>query len=129
MVPRIDLAGTVEASSHPGFKAGDAVLLNGWGVGEVHWGGAGQRARLRATGWCRCPPPSAGQAMAIGTAGYTAMLCVLALEKHGVTPDQEKSSSPAPPAASAAWRWRFSPNWAIASWRPGPGGGGRPLRN
>ncbi len=89
MVPGIDLAGTVEASSHPGFKAGDAVLLNGWGVGEVHWGGLAQRARLKGD-WL-VPLPAAftpAQAMAIGTAGYTAMLCVLALEKHGVTPDQ-----------------------------------------
>lgn len=89
MVPGIDLAGTVEASSHPGFKAGDAVLLNGWGVGEVHWGGLAQRARLKGD-WL-VPLPAVftpAQAMAIGTAGYTAMLCVLALEKHGVTPDQ-----------------------------------------
>lgn len=89
MVPGIDLAGTVEASSHPGFKAGDTVLLNGWGVGEVHWGGLAQRARLKGD-WL-VPLPAAftpAQAMAIGTAGYTAMLCVLALEKHGVTPDQ-----------------------------------------
>jgi len=87
MVPGIDLAGTIEASSHPDYKAGDAVLLNGWGVGETHWGGLAQRARLNGD-WL-VPLPAAftpAQAMAIGTAGYTAMLCVLALERHGVTP-------------------------------------------
>lgn len=89
MVPGIDIAGVVESSSHAGFKAGDAVLLNGWGVGEVHWGGLAQKARLKGD-WL-VPLPAGftpAQAMAIGTAGYTAMLCVLALEKHGVTPDQ-----------------------------------------
>ena len=87
MVPGIDLAGTVESSSHPDYKAGDAVVLNGWGVGETHWGGLAQRARLNGD-WL-VPLPAAftpAQAMAIGTAGYTAMLCVLALERHGVTP-------------------------------------------
>ncbi|AJE21441.1 MDR family oxidoreductase [Azotobacter chroococcum] len=89
MVPGIDLAGTVEASASPDFKAGDAVLLNGWGVGENHWGGLAQKARL--DGRWLIPLPrgfTARQAMAIGTAGYTAMLSVLALERHGVTPEQ-----------------------------------------
>ena len=89
MVPGIDLAGTVEASDNPDYKVGDAVVLNGWGVGELHWGGLAQKARLKGE-WL-VPLPGAftpQQAMAIGTAGYTAMLCVLALEKHGVTPDQ-----------------------------------------
>ena len=87
MVPGIDLAGTVEASSHSGIAVGDAVVLNGWGVGEGHWGGLAQRARLKGD-WL-VPLPAAftpRQAMAIGTAGYTAMLCVMALERHGVTP-------------------------------------------
>lgn len=87
MVPGIDLAGTVEASSHPGIAVGDAVVLNGWGVGEGHWGGLAQRARLKGD-WL-VPLPAAftpRQAMAIGTAGYTAMLCVMALERHAVTP-------------------------------------------
>ena len=87
MVPGIDLAGTVEASSHAGIAVGDAVVLNGWGVGEAHWGGLAQRARLKGD-WL-VPLPAAftpRQAMAIGTAGYTAMLCVMALERHGVTP-------------------------------------------
>ena len=89
LVAGIDLAGTVEASSHPGIAVGDAVVLNGWGVGEGHWGGLAQRARLRGD-WL-IPLPAAftpRQAMAIGTAGYTAMLCVMALERHGVTPAQ-----------------------------------------
>lgn len=89
MVPGVDLVGTVEESSHPSYKVGDAVLLNGWGVGEGHWGGLAQKARLKGE-WL-VPLPSRftpQQAMAIGTAGYTAMLCVLALERHGVTPDQ-----------------------------------------
>ncbi|MFT3760733.1 MDR family oxidoreductase [Thauera sp.] len=87
MVPGIDLAGVVEDSSHPEYKAGDAVVLNGWGVGETHWGGLAQKARLNGD-WL-VPLPAAftpQQAMAIGTAGYTAMLCVLALERHGVKP-------------------------------------------
>ncbi|MBI2732364.1 MAG: oxidoreductase [Aquabacterium sp.] len=89
MVPGIDLAGVVEASTHADYKVGDAVVLNGWGVGETHWGGLAQRARLNGD-WL-VPLPAAftpAQAMAIGTAGYTAMLCVMALEDHGVTPDK-----------------------------------------
>ena len=89
MVPGIDLAGTVEASQHPDYKPGDQVVLNGWGVGETHWGGLAQKARLNGD-WL-VPLPKAftpAQAMAIGTAGYTAMLCVMALERHGVTPDK-----------------------------------------
>ena len=87
MVPGIDLAGTVEHSSHPDWQVGDAVVLNGWGVGETHWGGLAEKARLNGD-WL-VPLPQAftpAQAMAIGTAGYTAMLCVLALERHGVKP-------------------------------------------
>lgn len=88
MVPGVDLAGTVESSDHPRYKTGDPVLLNGWGVGEGHWGGLAQRARLKGE-WL-IPLPSAftpAQAMAIGTAGYTAMLSVIALERHGVKPE------------------------------------------
>ncbi|MGY4494787.1 acrylyl-CoA reductase (NADPH) [Pseudomonas sp. TE3610] len=89
MVPGIDLAGTVHSSEHPDFKAGDAVLLNGWGVGEGHWGGLAQKARLNGDWLIPLPKGfTAAEAMAIGTAGYTAMLCVIALERHGVTPDQ-----------------------------------------
>ena len=87
MVPGIDFAGTVEASDHEGVAVGDAVVLNGWGVGETHWGGYSQRARVPGEWLVPLPSAlSAAQAMAIGTAGYTAMLCVLALERHGVTP-------------------------------------------
>ncbi|MDY0249566.1 MAG: MDR family oxidoreductase [Pseudomonas sp.] len=88
MVPGIDLAGTVESSQHPRYKAGDRVILNGWGVGEGHWGGLAQKARVNGD-WL-IPLPEAlneRQAMAIGTAGYTAMLCLIALERHGLTPD------------------------------------------
>lgn len=89
MVPGIDLAGTVEASAHPDYQVGDEVLLNGWGVGEGHWGGLAQKARLDGNWLIPLPKAfSAAQSMAIGTAGYTAMLAILALERHGVTPDQ-----------------------------------------
>ena len=87
MVPGIDIAGTVENSSHPDYKAGDQVVLNGWGVGETHWGGLAQKARLNGDWLVPLPAAfSAQQAVAIGTAGYTAMLCVMALEKQGVKP-------------------------------------------
>ena len=89
MVPGIDFAGTVEHSDHADFKAGDQVLLNGFGVGEGHWGGLAQKARVKGD-WL-VPLPTAftpKQAMTIGTAGYTAMLCVMALEQQGVNPDQ-----------------------------------------
>ena len=89
LVPGIDIAGTVESSDHAEFKAGDRVVLNGFGVGEVHSGGFAQKARLKGDWLIPLPKAfSTRQAMGIGTAGYTAMLCVLALEKHGVTPDQ-----------------------------------------
>ena len=89
MVPGIDLAGTVLESSSSEFKEGDKVLLNGFGVGEVHWGAYAQQARLSAD-WL-IPLPNALtplQAMSVGTAGYTSMLCVMALEKYGITPDR-----------------------------------------
>ena len=87
MVPGIDLAGTVESSSHPDYTAGDRVLLNGWGVGETHWGGLAQKARLKGDWLVPLPDAfTAQQAVAIGTAGYTAMLCVMALERQGVKP-------------------------------------------
>ena len=87
MVPGIDLAGTVLESAHPDFKAGDAVLLNGWGVGELHWGGLAGKARLQGDWLIPLPQGfTPAEAMAIGTAGYTAMLCVQALEQGGVIP-------------------------------------------
>ena len=89
MVPGIDLAGTVRESSHPDWKAGDKVVLNGWGVGETHWGGLSQVARLKGDWLVPLPAQfDEKQAMAIGTAGYTAALCVDALVDAGVTPDQ-----------------------------------------
>ena len=87
MIPGIDLAGAIESSEHADFGAGDRVVLNGWGIGETRWGGLATRARVNGD-WL-VPLPNAfttRQAMAIGTAGYTAMLCVLALEDHGVAP-------------------------------------------
>ena len=86
MVAGIDGAGTVLQSSHPDWKAGDRVVHNGWGVGETRWGCMAEQARLPGSGLVRLPAAfSTRQAMALGTAGYTAMLCVLALERHGVS--------------------------------------------
>ncbi len=87
MVAGIDGAGTVTASSHPGWKAGDKFVHNGWGLGETRWGCLAQQARLKGDWAVHLPAAfTERQAMAIGTAGYTAMLCVLALEDHGVKP-------------------------------------------
>jgi len=87
MIPGIDFAGVVETSAHPDWKRGDKVVLNGWGTGETHLGGLAQKARVKGDWLVPLPAGlSAAQAMAIGTAGYTAMLAVLALEKAGMTP-------------------------------------------
>lgn len=87
MVPGIDLTGEVIKSSSPDFKPGDLVLLNGWGVGESHWGGLAQEARLKSEWLIPLPKAfTAKQSLAIGTAGYTAMLCIMAIQKHGVLP-------------------------------------------
>jgi acrylyl-CoA reductase (NADPH) len=87
MIPGIDFAGTVEASTHPDWKAGDKVILNGWGVGETHLGAYAEKARVKGDWLVRLPASmSTRDAMAIGTAGYTAMLAVMALERHGLTP-------------------------------------------
>ena len=87
MIPGIDLSGIVEASSHADWRAGEAVVLNGWGLGETHFGGYAGYARVKGEWLVPLPKNfTPAQAMAIGTAGYTAMLAVLALEKHGVTP-------------------------------------------
>ena len=89
MVPGIDLAGTVIESSDARYRAGDAVLLNGWGVGETHWGGLAQKARVKADWLLPLPAGMTPErAMAIGTAGYTAMLCVMALQGQGVTSER-----------------------------------------
>src|SRR5260221_1521790 len=84
----IDFSGTVEASDNPGFRAGDKVVLNGWRVGELHWGGYATKARVKGDWLVKLPASiSTRRAMAIGTAGYTSMLCVMALQKHGVRPE------------------------------------------
>jgi acrylyl-CoA reductase (NADPH) len=89
MIPGIDFAGTVTASEHAEFNVGDRVVLNGWGVGETHMGGYAGMARVKGD-WLIRKPESLmpAETMAIGTAGYTAMLSVMALEAHGVTPDK-----------------------------------------
>jgi acrylyl-CoA reductase (NADPH) len=85
MIPGVDLAGTVETSSHPAWKSGDKVICNGWGLGETHLGAYAERARVKGDWLVPLPPGmSTRDAMAIGTAGYTAMLCVMALERHGL---------------------------------------------
>ena len=87
MIPGIDLAGVVERSEHPDFRAGDAVLLNGWGTGETHLGAWAERSRVKGDWLVPLPEGlGAGEAMSIGTAGYTAMLCLMALERHGLKP-------------------------------------------
>src|SRR5205807_1879039 len=87
--PGIDFVGMVESSTHPDWKPGDRVILNGWGVGETHLGAYGEKARVKGEWLVAVPPGMTGrEAMAIGTAGYTAMLAVMALERHGITPDR-----------------------------------------
>ena len=89
MVPGIDFAGKVLESSHAGFSAGDDVILNGFGVGETHWGAYAEKARVNGDWLIKRPEGiSAKQAMSIGTAGYTAMLCVMALQTHDITPER-----------------------------------------
>jgi acrylyl-CoA reductase (NADPH) len=89
MIPGIDLCGTVETSTNAAWKAGDKVILNGFGLGETHLGGYGARARVKGEWLVALPPGMSGRdAMAIGTAGYTAMLSVMALERQGVAPDR-----------------------------------------
>jgi acrylyl-CoA reductase (NADPH) len=88
-VPGVDFAGTVESSNDARYNAGDSVVLTGWRVGEVHWGGYAQKARVNANWLVPLPSGlSSRQAMAVGTAGFTAMLAVMALEDHGLNPDQ-----------------------------------------
>ncbi len=91
MIPGIDLAGTVMVSNNIKYRAGEHVIANGWGLGEKHWGGLAQKVRLKSE-WLTSLPESITlkQAMVIGTAGYTAMLAVIALEKHGIDPKQGK---------------------------------------
>lgn len=89
MVPGIDAAGVVEASSHPDFKPGDGVILNGWGTGETHLGAYAEKTRVKGDWLVSLPEGlSARHAMAIGTAGYTAMLALMAIERHGLSPER-----------------------------------------
>jgi acrylyl-CoA reductase (NADPH) len=89
MIPGIDFAGTVEVSAHPAWKSGDKVICNGWGLGETHLGAYAEKARVKGDWLVRLPPSmSTRDAMAIGTAGYTAMLCVMALQRHGLASQQ-----------------------------------------
>ncbi|MBB4226979.1 acrylyl-CoA reductase (NADPH) [Rhizobium mongolense] len=89
LIPGVDLSGTVEASSYPGIEVGDRVVANSWGLSQTHHGGYAQKARLSGDWLVKIPEPlSTRDAMALGTAGYTAMLCVLALEQGGITPDR-----------------------------------------
>lgn len=86
-IPGVDFAGVVEASQHPGFKPGESVVLTGWRVGEVHWGGYAEKARVKGDWLVKLPADlTARRAMAIGTAGFTSMLCVMALEAQGLKP-------------------------------------------
>ncbi|MDP2432945.1 MAG: MDR family oxidoreductase [Pseudomonadota bacterium] len=87
MIAGIDAAGVVEHSTHPGFQPGDAVVLNGWGLGETRWGGLARKTRAPGEWLVKLPPPlTSRDAAAVGTAGYTAAMCVQALERHGITP-------------------------------------------
>ncbi|MEV8466668.1 MDR family oxidoreductase [Fluviibacterium sp. DFM31] len=88
-VPGVDFAGVVESSDDPRFTPGDRVVLNGWRVGEIRWGGYAEKARVKADWLVKLPEAiTTRQAMAVGTAGYTSMLSVIALENHGLTPDK-----------------------------------------
>ena len=89
LIPGIDFSGSVISSSHPDWNAGDRVILNGWGVGETHYGAYAGHARVKGDWLVRLPASmTPHDAMAIGTAGYTAMLCVMALERHGISPER-----------------------------------------
>jgi acrylyl-CoA reductase (NADPH) len=90
-IPGVDFSGTVEQSQSPDFKPGDQVILTGWGVGERHWGGHAQKARVKADWLVPLPDGlSLQEAMGIGTAGFTAMLSIMALEEHGLRPDERE---------------------------------------
>ena len=122
MIPGIDFAGEVTQSTHKDWSVGDHVILNGWGVGETHLGGYAQTARIKGD-WLVAVPAGMthAQAMAIGTAGYTAMLCQMALEAHGVSPARGAVLVTGAAAASARWPSRSSPRLGTMS-SPRPGG-------
>ncbi len=114
LIPGIDFAGIVETSSHPGFEAGDRVLVNGWGLSQTHHGGFAQKARVSGDWLVKIPEVFSTQAaMAIGTAGYTAMLSVLALEHGGLTLIEAISWSLVPAVAPARWPSHCCRAWAI----------------
>ena len=113
LIPGIDFAGEVEASDNPDFKPGDRVILNGWGVGETHHGGFAGKARVKGDWLIHCPDAlSNAEAMAIGTAGYTAALCVLAVTDHGTTPQ----SGPVVVTGAAGERRPLHPARRFAAW-------------
>ena len=118
MVPGVDFAGTVLSSSSDLVKTGDRVVLNGWDVGERHWGGLAERARVQGE-WLTplSEEFSTYHAAAIGTAGYTAMLSVLELERHDVLPESGPVVVTGAAAASEVWRSHYSPNWVTKWWR------------
>ena len=127
-IPGIDFSGVVEASEHPGFSVGDPVVLTGWRVGEVHWGGYAERARVKGDWLIKLPMPlSLTRAMAVGTAGFTAMLAIDTLEAAGLTPAAGRArcgisaacrprrrnrGSPAPCRCAASCRDRACRPWA-----------------
>ena len=118
MVPGIDFVGTVRTSTHPDHAVGDHVILNGWGTGETHLGGYAEISRVSGDWLVPLPDGmSPSRAMAIGTAGYTAMLCVLALERQGCDAQQRSGHRPpVPPGASAAWPSRSWPASDTRGW-------------
>jgi acrylyl-CoA reductase (NADPH) len=121
-VPGIDFAGRVLSSDNPAWRQGDAVVLTGWRVGEAHWGGYAEKARVKGDWLVKLPAGlTTRQAMAIGTAGFTAMLAVMALEDHGLTPDKGEVLVTGAAGGVGAWRRRSSPSSAIRS-RPRRGG-------
>ncbi|STQ08885.1 alcohol dehydrogenase [Enterobacter cloacae] len=118
MVPGIDFAGHVHSSEDPRFHAGQQVLLTGWGVGENHWGGLATQARVKGEWLVPMPAGLDGRkAMIIGTAGFTAMLCVMALEDAGIRPESSEIVVTGASVALAARRWLYCTNWGIRSSR------------
>ncbi len=118
MVPGIDFAGRVHTSEDPRFHPGQQVLLTGWGVGENHWGGLATQARVKGD-WLVPMPKGMDdrKAMIVGTAGFTAMLCVMALEEAGIRLNRAKLSSLVPAGAWGARQSRYCTSWAIRSRR------------
>ena len=127
-VPGIDLAGTVEASESDHFAPGDRVALTGWRVGEVHWGGFATRARVKAEWLVRLPESiSTRQAMAIGTAGFTAMQALVALENHGLTTGADNPLLVTGASGVSAVRRFCGLRQLATTWRPPPGGPRTPV--